>query len=279
MIDIPKIYYKKDTVHRIVGNNPLYGNISCGFLHKTSKKESNYNTVFENYGGLLLLDGKGVHVNDKGESFPVYPGCFIQRIPGKLHHTYVEGDGKWLEFFICFGKDIFENMVNLGMATREEDVLYPGVSYGVIQTFSELLQKFKQATDKEMVNILFECQQIVYQMFVHHQMRHDNEDESLKESCNVLKQYSTSRVPLESVCKELNVGYEVFRKVFKEKIGISPNRYIVQQRINLAKTMLLDSQCAIKEIAIQLGYSDSFAFSKQFKDFTGVSPREFRKIY
>lgn len=279
MIQIPMSYYKNDTVHKLVGNNPQYGNISCGFLHKTSRKESNYHTIFEDYGGLLLLDGKGVHVNHKGEKFELYPGCFIQRRPGKCHHTYVEPDGRWLEFFICFGKDIFKNMVNLGMASGDQDVLYPGLSYGIFENMKELLEKFRTAKEHEIPHLLFECQEMIYQIYGLHKKNSGLQDQMLYDMCSLLKKYSHTRIPLEDVCQELNMGYETFRKLFKEKMGISPNRYVVQERINMAKTILLDEQYTIKEIAIQLGYSDPFTFSKQFKEITGISPKMFRGSY
>lgn len=279
MIYIPKDYYKKDTAHHIIGNNVQYGHISCGFLHKRTEKESNRHTVFENYGGLLLLDGKGIHVSEDGCEYPLYPGCFIQRLPGKCHDTYVEGDGKWLEFFICFNKELFEKMVLLGMATKEEEVLYPGLSYGILQKMNDLLQQFKTTPQKEIPLLLFACQQMIYQIWMLHQQNRASEDQLIEDMCMVLKKYSTTRKPLELICQELNMGYESFRKVFKERMGISPQQYIVQERITIAKTKLLDEHYTIKEIAIQLGYSDPFSFSKQFKEITGISPQNFRQSH
>ncbi|MGL6175305.1 MAG: helix-turn-helix domain-containing protein [Cellulosilyticaceae bacterium] len=279
MIEIAKACYKNDTVHKIIGTKEYYGNISCGFLHKKYKQDSNVNTVFENYGGLLLISGKGRHIDDKGKEYALFPGCFVQRIPGKLHHTYIEPDGRWLEFFICFGRDTFENMVNMGIATKDEDVLYPGVSYALIKTLEELLKKFKNATEKELPLLLFECQKIIYHIYTLHEQNESKENEQMIEACNLLKKYATSRVAIEEICIELGVGYEKFRKTFKHKMGMAPSQYMVKERINLAKGLLLAGNHSIKEISISLGYTDPFTFSNQFKEVTGVSPKEFKRIY
>lgn len=278
MIEIPTSYYKNDTVHKIVGNKEYYGDISCGFLHKKSRQESNHNTVFKRYGGLLVLSGTGVHKDEQGKEYPIYPGCFIQRVPGKMHSTYVDGDGKWLEFFICMGRDTFENMVNMGIATKD-DVLYPGVSHAMLSTFNTLLEKFKDITDKDLPLLLFECQQIIYQIYMLHQNNNSEEDRQIIEACELLKKHATSRVEIELLCQEFGMGYEKFRKIFKKKMGIAPNQYLIKERINLAKSLLLVGEYSIKEIAIMLGYTDPFTFSKQFKEMTGLAPKEFKKIY
>ncbi len=47
----------------------------------------------------------------------------------------------------------------------------------------------------------------------------------------------------------------------------------------MAQKMLADNDLSIKEIALELGYSDAYTFSKQFKKLMGLSPTEFKKIY
>lgn len=279
MIDISKRYYNNDTIHKVIGTKECFGNISCGFLHKKSIHESNINTCFDKYGGLLVLSGTGVHRDNEGREYNLYPGCFVQRIPGKIHSTYVDGDGKWLEFFICFGADVFENMVNMGIATKEQDVLYPGISYALFDTCEELLNKFKNVIEKDTPLLLFECEKIIYQIFMLHNRNNFEQDREMIEASQILKKYVSSRIGIEEICEELGLGYESFRKTFKKQMGISPSKYIIKERINLAKTILLNEECSIKEVAIRLGYNDSFVFSKQFKDITGISPKQFKKIY
>ena len=58
-----------------------------------------------------------------------------------------------------------------------------------------------------------------------------------------------------------------------------PHTYLIQKRLNTAKELLLDDSLSIQEIAARTGYPDSFSFSKQFKKYTSLTPREFRSLH
>lgn len=68
-----------------------------------------------------------------------------------------------------------------------------------------------------------------------------------------------------------------FSRSFKAAFGTSPIDWLRRERINQAKRRLVETADAIKEIAEQVGYSDRFFFSKDFKQLTGQTPREFRQ--
>lgn len=67
-----------------------------------------------------------------------------------------------------------------------------------------------------------------------------------------------------------------FSRVFKAAFGTSPIDWLRRERISQAKRRLAETDDAIKAIAEQVGYADRFFFSKDFKQLTGLTPREFR---
>ena len=64
--------------------------------------------------------------------------------------------------------------------------------------------------------------------------------------------------------------------IFKICYGLTPMDYLVNKRIDEAKVLLEDGSLKIKDIASVVGYEDSLYFSKVFKKFTGVSPKEYK---
>lgn len=63
---------------------------------------------------------------------------------------------------------------------------------------------------------------------------------------------------------------------FKTITGFTIIQYINRCRIDNAKILLLNNEMRIKDIAIKVGFSDEFYFSKTFKKYEGISPRSFR---
>jgi AraC family transcriptional regulator len=59
-------------------------------------------------------------------------------------------------------------------------------------------------------------------------------------------------------------------------MGIPPHRYLMSQRIERAKMMLVQSCLPVIEIAAAVGYEDPGHFAKVFRQMVGLAPRKFR---
>lgn len=70
-----------------------------------------------------------------------------------------------------------------------------------------------------------------------------------------------------------------FRKLFTESFNMSPLSYIHTIRIRKAKEMLRGDFGSISDVALSLGYSSIYDFSKTFKKHVGVSPTKYLNAY
>ncbi len=75
----------------------------------------------------------------------------------------------------------------------------------------------------------------------------------------------------------MGVSYPYFRRLFREKTGISAKQYQITVRIQRARDFLSNTDKSVKEIAGLLGFNSAFHFSTQFKQATDLSPTEFRQ--
>jgi len=74
-------------------------------------------------------------------------------------------------------------------------------------------------------------------------------------------------------------GYSVdhFSRIFLKIIGLRPQHYIIQAKIERASQLLLESNLTIGAISEVVGFQDIFYFSRQFKQKTGQNPSQYRK--
>jgi AraC-like DNA-binding protein len=68
-------------------------------------------------------------------------------------------------------------------------------------------------------------------------------------------------------------------RVFKKQYGISPLQYVNELRMTEIKNLLCDTAFSISEIAEKIGYDNPGYFSRAFRKYTGMSPREYRNSH
>jgi AraC family transcriptional regulator len=67
-----------------------------------------------------------------------------------------------------------------------------------------------------------------------------------------------------------------FSRLFKQSTGSSPYQYLLQQRVERAKQLLMSTDQSLVEIALACGFSSHSHFTSQFRKITGVTPRDYR---
>nr|WP_159800395.1 AraC family transcriptional regulator [Flavobacterium sp. MK4S-17] len=81
----------------------------------------------------------------------------------------------------------------------------------------------------------------------------------------------------ELLSRELNRDYSALSKLFSANEGITIEQFIILQKIEKAKELLLYNELTLSEIAYMLGYSSVAHLSAQFRKTTGFTPTAFKK--
>lgn len=275
-MNIPKRLFQNDVSYYHINNDSIEGIVSCGYLPKRDETKEH---LFKYYGGLLVLSGRGKYIDEDGIVQQLYPGCFVQRRPNIKHTTIVEDGEPWLEFYVCIGPKLYNALGNIGIINTELSVLNIKLSPMVLYQCSQLLNDFKYAKEKEVNHLLVKVQSFLIFINELHQSINITsiEDRIIEMICDSLGNNFTDKLDLKAEAKKYGISYEKLRKLFKEKIGISPHQYRVTKKINEAQKLLHNPDISINEIADRLGYYDAFAFSNQFKKIIGIAPKAFRE--
>lgn len=81
----------------------------------------------------------------------------------------------------------------------------------------------------------------------------------------------------ELLSQHLNHDYSYLSKLFSEVEGITIEQFIIQQKTEKVKELIMYDELSLSQIAFQLGYSSTAHLSAQFKKITGLTPSHFKK--
>ncbi|MDD3240175.1 MAG: AraC family transcriptional regulator, partial [Lachnospira sp.] len=84
-------------------------------------------------------------------------------------------------------------------------------------------------------------------------------------------------INLNSIAEAVNFSPSYISRKFKEEVGTTLPKYIAEQRIELAKSLLEKTGMSVKEVSYYIGIPDWNYFTKLFKKSVGVTPSEYKK--
>lgn len=82
----------------------------------------------------------------------------------------------------------------------------------------------------------------------------------------------------QQIQKKVGVDYHSLSTLFSETEGTTIEKYIILQRIEKVKELLVYNELSLSEIAFKTGYSSVQHLSMQFKKVTGLTPSHFKQI-
>lgn len=77
---------------------------------------------------------------------------------------------------------------------------------------------------------------------------------------------------------QLNRDYSYLSSLFSQVEGITIEKYIIHQKIEKVKELLVYDELTLSEIAFKMGYGNVAYLSSQFKKVTGLTPSHFKQV-
>jgi AraC family transcriptional regulator len=85
-------------------------------------------------------------------------------------------------------------------------------------------------------------------------------------------------ISLAFVARECKLSVSHFARSFKQCTGKPPHRWLLENRVEKAKELMLDAQLPLAEIALECGFSDQSHFTRVFSRTVGTSPGSWQRL-
>lgn len=79
------------------------------------------------------------------------------------------------------------------------------------------------------------------------------------------------------LCDKLNYSRVQLNRLFKQYFSMTPHEYLIERKLNYAKSLLANTTMASSEIAEKIGFSNLSQFNVDFKKLFGTTPGAYRK--
>lgn len=215
-----------------------------------------------------------------------YCACLMIKEKGKTIYHYKNND------YICSANNVI--FIPLG-ANYEYIVKENGDCYQInfltslpindIVSFSisnpSILELFKKSSLINYSDSTNNTKQLslIYEIFSEIINELESENDYLSNALKIIqKELSNPKLTNTYIANELNISEIYLRKLFKNKLNISPRQYIIKMRMEKAFNMLFNKY-SIKEISQKVGYDSVYSFSRAFKAYYKKSPQNYIKHF
>jgi len=94
-----------------------------------------------------------------------------------------------------------------------------------------------------------------------------------------IKNNYASNISLSDAAAYSQVSSSYLSLIFKQETGVNFSNYLTDYRMEIAKKLLVTTNKKIYEIAEEIGFSSPYYFSKVFKEYTGMTCKEYKDKY
>lgn len=125
----------------------------------------------------------------------------------------------------------------------------------------------------------FECMALLYQIFAQLQKQNyipEKQYQAIQPAIQYIESnFLKEAISMERLTALCGISYSYLKKIFIRKFGVPPKKYILQLKIHYACDLLRSGLYSVTQISDMCGFSSIYYFSRQFKEYIGLSPTEY----
>lgn len=237
--------------------------------------------VLQEYQMVFIAGGAGIFESRTAGRRPVKTGTLFVLFPGEWHRYSPYPQTGWDEYWVAFHGQMAESLVKESTLSPADPLLGPLPGDRIQHEFVQIIEEMRQEAigyqkivgARAMLLMATATASILRQGFEGTDILH-----AIERGKAALFDQLDQNINMEKMAADLGVGYSLFRKTFRNYIGMSPAQYHLELRINEASHLLRTTTLPIAVVGARVGFDSACYFCRIFKRKTGQSPSEHRAV-
>lgn len=225
---------------------------------------------------MACVDGSGWCETESGRH-TVQRGQVVVLPPGHPHAYGADGRDPWtLWWFHAAGPDL-ESFLRVARMGVDMPVRRPRDLYAVVSLMSEVLSWMER--DSTTTSLLGASGAAWHALTLLATERGRGEDggDVIEHAVDYLRAHLAEHVSVPELAAMASLSSSHFSALFKRHVGYPVLQYQTMLRMARARELLDVTSASVTMIAAEVGFPDSFYFTRQFKKVHGVTPRAYRE--
>lgn len=241
----------------------------CDESYRIARKNSSM-YVFE-----YILEGEGTVIVDnkqfiakKGDVYILHRQC--------NHEYYSDKANPWTKIWFNAVGSLIDGLIQIYGLNNINHIR----DMDVADYFYQILALAREAKTSN-PEFIKKASLVFFELVLSLKPKAQVEEQSFRKEAIILKEYIDqnimNKIELKDLSRLIYHSNSQTIRIFKKAFAYTPYQYIMNQKLELSKLLLLNTNKSIKEISVELNFYDEHYFSRYFNEKIGLSPQAYRR--
>ncbi|MDP5199134.1 AraC family transcriptional regulator [Flavobacterium sp. DG2-3] len=281
--------------------------LNCDFGISAFYKEFTANTKLHFTQENKLDDFVGIYYNltEVGQTTSVFDNVYnsigkwnynLSFIDSSLTHNYiVDKDTKVFTLCIFIKKEIIKVYLERNPTLKDhvDQIVDPkqNTILKITRMSNESIHLLNELRSREVGGVTFDfhlrgavqcllaeyVQSMSFDDLVIDKVNNDDFLGIVKSQAFLMDNLNRSFPSITTLARDVNMSGSKYKTLFKKVTGLTPNSFFLNNKLQEAKRLLMETHLTIAQVSDELSFTSHSYFTAKFKDFYGMSPKDFIK--